>query len=411
MPPPSSKLSKNVKIIRIDPINSLPKWLSTTLKMFLHFLLLRKFFPRKIRIQIEALQVLLNLRLSYRFIKNNLKSIKIDKYVLFGDRHYVSGIEPALIKYAKEKNLPIIIPPHGHYSDIPSLFPLRRDKDHMFENFSEKAKRLSYPQKDPQSNKLISFFKASKIIALHQFGLTYSNPWVIGASFSNILMVDSEFEASRLIDEGCPKEKVVVTGQIVYDFLYDLRLKRDEIKQRLAKKYCLNEKKPLILVALPQILEQGLGNEEVHWQEINFILRNLEPFKTNCLLALHPKMDRLTYQKFISSFSLNILDDDLKDALPAADVYISTFSSTIQWSGFCAIPTLILDFYGLNYTTYDDRPGIHILRDRKLVHRTIEYMTENALRLSRNMEPYKIMYAPTDGQCRSRIIEYLKKSG
>jgi hypothetical protein len=58
-------------------------------------------------------------------------------------------------------------------------------------------------------------------------------------------------------------------------------------------------------------------------------------------------MEVSTY-RFIEEYErIKIAEERLFDILPAANVYISAFESTITWALLCRIPSIHLNYYGL----------------------------------------------------------------
>ena len=106
-------------------------------------------------------------------------------------------------------------------------------------------------------------------------------------------------------------------------------------------------------MALPQLGEHNIFPWKKHWEEINFLMKNLKKLNQNILISLHPKMDRKDYEFIEEKYKIKILDERLADVLPIADLFVATFSSTVIWSILCGIKSVVVDFYGLNYTMFD----------------------------------------------------------
>ncbi|EPY00517.1 hypothetical protein K678_15736 [Magnetospirillum fulvum MGU-K5] len=82
------------------------------------------------------------------------------------------------------------------------------------------------------------------------------------------------------------------------------------------------------------------------------------------LLSLHPKSRPETYRDEADIVGAHILVEPLRDVLPLADIFVSTYSSTVRWAAMLGIATIIADFTGLNYRMYDHLTSLSVVRDQ-----------------------------------------------
>ncbi len=174
----------------------------------------------------------------------------------------------------------------------------------------------------------------------------------MGGGYSDILCLPNYQMNKHYIQNGVDSNKIKVLGDTSHDQLYLNYKNRVNIKQILLEKYSFINKK-IIIVALPQLAEHDILPWNKHWEEINYLIKSLNELNENILISLHPKMDRKKYEFLEDKYNCTILDERLADVLPIADIFVATFSSTVLWSILCGIKTVVVDFYGLNYTMYD----------------------------------------------------------
>jgi len=126
------------------------------------------------------------------------------------------------------------------------------------------------------------------------------------------------------------------------------------------------------------------------------------------LISLHPKMDISKYRFIEIDYGIPILTEPLKDILPAADCFAATFSSTVEWAVLCEIPSIVFDFYGLNYDMYDNYDGIVLVKKKPdledfLVKIQNDEIYSQQLSLAHRKNVAEL--SPFDGKCTERIVK------
>lgn len=306
-----------------------------------------------------------------RFVKelsSNLTIAKeiIERYApravfLSSDRYL--GIEPALIRACRKNCIPTIIMSVAVSGWGDDAAYLRKNNPVLFVNnllatsWNRQIAR-SYPQQVYHSRfgKLL-FYPAPVIKALADFDMLPANPWNING-FSDFICVANPQEKKEYIEHGVPEGKIEVTGQLSYDELFFFNNAKSEIKDRLFSDYAFNKDKKLIICAVPHLFEHGSLPWRSHWRLTKLLVGVLVSVGQNLLLSLHPKSDIYKYLPLEKRYQCRIAKEPCRKIIAAADVFVATYSSTVQWANLCAVPAIVVDFYGFNYTLYDHLEGI-----------------------------------------------------
>lgn len=325
----------------------------------------------------------------HKLVSECVKNADIDVIFINGDRHL--GDEHVFLKVAEELNIPTVIPYLVDFADKERILklgggiPAVKRRWFVSEYVRKAQQNLPYSYDD------LYYYPHPIGNVLHYLGIHASNPFVMGSGKSSIICLNNKYYADKYVESGVEKKKIHIIGDISYDGLYEKYRRRKEIKAELIEKYKLDAKRKNIIVALPQLAEHGLLPWDKHWKEINFLINSLCAHDSNVLISLHPKMQRNSYAFLESAYPCRILNERLADVLPAADVFVATFSSTVVWAVLCGINTVVVDFYGLNYTMYDFLESVRIVSDKsKLATETdaalhsIKDFSEDWERLSRN---------------------------
>jgi hypothetical protein len=294
-----------------------------------------------------------------------VSEIQPDSLVVRGDRHLGNHWEGALLKVCGDLGVPRIIVPVAA-SGFEGRLKMRRGRKTFLLNeenplLKEFTKQVVF---DSVSEKYLLYKPAYILRALRDNGMLPDNPWVLGGGNSDKLLVDSEHAKQRFVREGVLEEKVVITGHGSHDTLHQIYTNRVALKESIVEQYGLNLERKTVLVALPQLGEHKILPWEEHWKEIHFICETLQALEANVLVSLHPRMNPENYRFVEDEYDLSIVKERLYKVLPAVDVYICTFSSTLEWSVMCGIPTVIIDFYGFNYTMYDDIDALSVISQK-----------------------------------------------
>jgi len=336
--------------------------------------------------------------------------------VVTGDRHQADGWEPAVLKACKELNIPTVIPPVSFTANIEGLPVTRRNrKIFRADNFPEvKAK---YPKQyiyDDVGKSNIFFYPPFLIEALAKNDMLPENPWVMGGGHSTFVLADGEETKERYIKLGCKPGKIIVTGHPVHDNLYSLYKNRQNLRNSLNQKYSFAPDKKLIIIALPQLAEHGIKDWKAHWDEIRFLCDTFLQQEANCFISLHPKMKHAKYKFIEDEYNIPISKRPLSEILPAADIFAATFSSTIQWAVLSQIPSIVFDFYGLNYTMYDYLTGTRIINKKTELPGEVEKLIKDEnyyTHMAAEQKKFSGYISPFDGKCMERIADVILCSG
>ena len=350
---------------------------------------------------------------SYDEIKHVFSRLSPKAIIVSGDRH--TGYEPAVLRACRKFNIPSIIIPISYTAGKESLPFSRTGKKYNADLFPKikkafPAQYMWYAKKQ----KNIYFYPPYVLKALSINDMLPANPWVMGGGHSTYILADSEESKKRYELAGCNPDKIIITGHGSHDILYEHFQKRNIIKKKLYKNYKMQNKKPLVVIALPQLAEHNLLDWSTHWKEIRFLLDVFDNLDANCIISLHPKMDKKKYSFIENDYNIPLANERLASFFSVADIFVSTFSSTIQWAVLCKIPAVVFDFYNFNYSIYDYLKGVHIINKKKDLKPELDSLISNSeyyARMSAAQAKMAGYLSPFDGKCMERIVNFILKTG
>ncbi len=284
--------------------------------------------------------------------------------VVFDDRR----VRPDLVamREARARNIPVVLVPFA-VSTLESDIYLRRDRSELILGRRpwrllkrHIGQRLSSQVQQSDAGAM-TFYTPPETVVLRRLGLLPERPWVWGGGGADRICALGEDHRAYLAAGGIPVERIVVTGQPSLDALAMPPARRTDLRAMLRRRYGLTDGRRLAICAVPQHGEHALTDWPTHWRLTEELFAALAGSGMDVLLSLHPKSKRTEYAARAERHGLAILDERLAEALPAADVLVGSFSSTIAWSIGLEIPAIVIDALNSGFLLYRDLPGVSVL--------------------------------------------------
>ena len=329
--------------------------------------------------------------------------------VLMGDRHV--GWETALIRAANQRGVPSLIVPFA-VSDPNSAAKYRLGKQNVdrlygMQSLSNHIVAVLFPNwvYEYEGRRLL-FYPATRAVVAWALGIMPRNPWALGGGAATRMAIESPRLRRMFVEQGVPEEKLVVTGKPSVDQTYEVMQHASQhiIREELG----ITEAGQVLLCAVPQLAEHGVMPWPQHWQEIEFLLSTFACLESvSVVLSLHPKSSPLDYQQLADRYGATLAKRRIYELLPACDVFVATSSSTVMQAIGIGKPTVMVDFYGLNDTFYDDASGVIVLRARDQLESTLTRLFSDQQYYSQLAEA-QYQQAPEwillDGKCTERVV-------
>ncbi len=351
-----------------------------------------------------------NLQKLVAWCKKTLIEKEIDTVAVYDDRSGHTTMP--LLKACEELGVRSLIVPVVLAVGPDSLLMMRRNRKehqqcHKFRDIHGMEQQCMY---DNVSRQWLSFYTFFTSMAFNTSGMLSANPWILGGGLVSTVLADGEDTRRRYIEHGCSPDKIAITGHPSHDGLLCTYNNRDNVKKMLCEKYDIVLEKKVVIVALPHLGEHGLLPWKEHWEEIRYICHVLSSLDATILVSLHPKMEPEQYQFIEKEYGITIVHERLKDVLPIADIFLATFSSTVQWAILCKIPTIVFDFYDLNYNVYNWAKSLTVINNKSKFEDYLKKMVGDDELLAARKKQAKddaLMISPFDGNCTSRIIKQI----
>ena len=335
-------------------------------------------------------------------------ALSFDKYlsaVIYTDRTIDNGFTPALLKVLNENSIPLIMPPIAESSIY--LRKRRLDSNYYADKHPDLMKK--YPNSyifDTKTNKNIFFYRIKEMNSLIKLGLMPKIPWMNGGGLCDKVLLSSEFVKNYFINKGVDSKKLIVTGQISHDNVFNSLSKKETIKSKIFKTYRLKHNPKIIILSLPPLADEGM-NEKMTIEEYLFLFSSLAKVNATTLISLHPRLSR----NFITSLikknqNIIVVEERLHDIIPISDLFLCCGSSTIVLS-LSKVPVINFDFYNYKFLDRGYDKFSNLISDKSkfvpLINTLLfdkDYNSTEIKRISRISN----QLSPFDGKSKDRII-------
>jgi hypothetical protein len=271
----------------------------------------------------------------------------------------------AILTAARRANIPVVNVPFG----FGSVYEIERDlarKEGRGELIRPSIRERALLEiVSPQWIKRGNFsgclmYPPELIWAWESLGITLRDPWIVHGGLSDVLCVESDACLAQYVREKIPPRKLCNSGSPYCDYMFSA-LSNDALSAeafRTPKK--MESGVTRILVSWPPSYHQAYPgtNEFPTYEEMTratfSMLAGLPRVKLT--VSLHPACSP-EIASFISGLGIKITQDYIVGLLPASDVFVTYFSSTIRWALAAGKVVVNYDAYRLGLRTFDSAPG------------------------------------------------------
>jgi len=307
---------------------------------------------------LRALALFAKIGASRRALRDRFAALQPDAIVIFDDRRVIPDLVARFL--AKELGIPTVIAPFA-VSTVEADAHMRKGSARLAieQPPMRWLKRLiarSWPsQIEAAVGTPMLFYGPWETLMLALRGMLPTRPWVLGGSGPEIVCAAGQDHRDYLLRGGVAPPSIAVTG---YASLDEMKEVRPGLRDVLSSSYGLPRDRPLVVCAVPQHGEHGMVSWDRHMTMTEDLFASLAGAPAAVLLSLHPKSRLGDYEAAAARHCLPILQERLAQVLPAADLLVATFSSTVGWAIGLGIPAIVVDGMGAGFTLYRDLPGV-----------------------------------------------------
>ncbi|MDD4319291.1 MAG: hypothetical protein PHW10_03130 [Candidatus Peribacteraceae bacterium] len=353
----------------------------------------------------ETVHEYILLRSRLRRCRALLRQCPAAAIVTSGDRHI--GWETGFIRAGHERGIPCLVLPSGHsnpqslvqqrlaHPAWKKLYGIRRP----FHRFLAGL----FPQwAYAYGNRRVLYLTGGRLLAAKLLGMVPPNPWVLGGSMADRVAAESEREAAAFREQGCPPEKIAITGRPSADMLNTAM--QPSMEEMMREEMHIPAGKKFLLCAVPQLGEHGLLPWDEHWQEMEWLFATLAGVPDVAIvLSLHPKSDPARYRALAERHGLILATRRLAELLPWCSAFCATFSSTLSMAMALGKPCAVLGFYRLIYNMHGEVPGMDVVSDKSLLPETLRKAVETPPAPPSERSRWALL----DGHCTERVVQAL----
>ncbi len=281
------------------------------------------------------------------------------------------GLETALLAEARESGIPSLVIPWCLWTPRSEIYA--RAERPACEESVNMSRFVNRWVANRLPNQVISsgarsylFAPGETILAAQNVGILPPRPFAYfgGCGLATRVAVESEALLEMCLARGVEQRAVRLTGRAFTDVVVahtkNARAHRSELCHQLG----LRPHWPIVLCAVPNTAEQDLCSWHQHSEDTRRLFALLHSVgNLNVVLNLHPKSDPETYRTLASEYRFVIAaQHSIEDLIPACDLFVSTFSSTIIMAIGSHKPVVNLDLFGANDDAFANCNGVVTVR-------------------------------------------------
>ncbi|NJB75705.1 MULTISPECIES: hypothetical protein [Thalassospira] len=322
------------------------------------------------------------------------------------------------ISAAIELKIPVIVVPYeiSNHQDFQNLLLEKYADGTLYEVPNSalgqliRSKHAQWIKTYKRKNFLL--FPPEYILAREDIIGELQNPWTVHGGPSSYIAVESENTMRVYRDENIDEKKLVPTGSIYCDLIYEKISEHGDAKRAFENKKKIAPNKTKILVSLPPNYHATRAkfcefeSYSTVWQQLKRLEDENEQLEIS--VSIHPNtLD--SDREVINNLNLNTIENGVITAIPVHDLFFTCFSSTIRWALAAGKPVINYDMYGFNLSIYDNSPGFFSFanfsnsKEKVLKMLNNEYYETQA----RGMEENRKIWGEIDGRATENIVRLI----
>ncbi len=329
----------------------------------------------------------------------------------------LSGAFAALLAEAGARGVPRITVPYAlsraegsartrrdrrvHHADVPPQLGRKR-----------RIAREHAGQVHVADGRPLLFFSPEVTEALARAGALPARPWTMGGGLSDAVAVASAEDARYVASFGVDAARLHVVGDLSLDALHAAATRRDALRAELRARHFGGREGVLVIVAVPQLAEQGVAGEAAGRAAAVAFVRPFADAGAQVLCSLHPKCAPEDYAFLTREHGAALASRPLAELLPAADVFAAGFSSTVRWAVLCGVPTVVADLGWWGYDLYDHLRGVVTVRDAAALSAAASELVRDGARRAALAAAHAAAGAelpPFDGLAGARLVDLVAR--
>lgn len=315
-----------------------------------------------------------------------------------------------LIRAATNSGIKSMVLPY-EYSSVKQLI-LGAKKRFVYDiNNKGLSRDMFYKYFFADQNNFFGFFSKEKVKALVRNNVLPDNVKTVHGGIATKIASESKAMSEHYLKENISLEKIALTGSINDDILF-LKLKDKQIKkEELVKKFNLDSDLPLIIFSFVPDYPNNImfGNYSNYIKTVCDSISGLSNY--NCIYQFHPAVSQ-SHRLLLSDMQVPVSDLPTIELISIADIYMTSYSSTIRWAIAAALPVIHLDLYHFDNDDYKMCKGVKSVNTSNEFKLVIQQLKDNndlyiELKKKQSMDAEK--WGILDGKSGERIVNLIEE--
>ena len=253
---------------------------------------------------------------------------------------------------------------------------------------------------------------AEILIAYKYFDIKVQKPLSFYGMEVDYLLLENNFMLEHAQQEGIAAINTFITGGVFDDELFQLNKDRTHVYENICTEFLLDKTKKCMLIALPPLE----GKKSLTGDLINvdilldlFLPSTIDFNNINVVISPHPRLNISDLKAMEFPSNIIIVNKPVELLIPFADIFVTTYSSTIRVAAALQKNILNYDFLRLGYRFFSDIKNLKTVENKEeYINSLEEFMAKIQKSEYSNFENNKLS-SMLDGHSHSRILSKLKE--
>lgn len=270
-----------------------------------------------------------------------------------------------LIKAAVNRKIKCLCIPY-EYSGVKQLIQgaernIRYEKGHFPKLFTRILKKTYFERE----GFYYGFLPFENIMALYKTKTLPPDIKTVHGGYSDKLAAESQMMRKHYISEKISQRKIVLTGSMNDELLSKSINESFFTKEKIYKQFKFNPDLKLLSVSfVPDYSYKNLFTD--YFEYASFIISSLKKLKNfNVVYQFHPRVQQDKLNLIKSSFDIAVSDLATIDLIPASDLFVASYTSTIRWAIASGVPVVNLDVFGFDYDDFKMCKGVADIKSKQ----------------------------------------------
>jgi len=263
------------------------------------------------------------------------------------------------------------------------------------------------------NNEKYLILPAEQLVTYFFKNINVKYPFSFYGVYIDYIFLENEYMLRHATEQKLASNCVKLTGSIFDDSIFNIQFNKNKNYNDICLKYGWDSNLKLLVIGLPPFVKSG--ELDLRFLSVDELLLKFIPFEIknwNVIISPHPRINKNELSALVLKDNMRLIDESVENFLPLANLFISTFSSTIRTAIGLGKAVINYDLLNFNYLIFNEIKGVvkvNNSREYEFLLKKIDQDGDSFL-TERIDESDTYLYGSNfDGKSNQRILNEIKQ--